>query len=137
MKKLKITVEGKSYDVTVEVLGDETPATPKYEDPIPLTKTPRTKTPEVAPVATVPEVKPEPETLDNGEMLSPIAGNVVELLVSKGDQVSKGQEILYLEALKMESPVLAPCDGTIEDIAVKEGDSVEEGQLLLKLSQGN
>lgn len=65
------------------------------------------------------------------EVRAPLAGNVWEVLVQTGSKIEADDEILVIEALKMENLVYAPCAGTIKDIKVKKGDKVEEGQLLL------
>ena len=49
-------------------------------------------------------------------------------------QVAKDEELIVLEAMKMESPICAPCAGTVAAILVKESDSVNEGQVLVQLS---
>ncbi|MCH7685385.1 MAG: acetyl-CoA carboxylase biotin carboxyl carrier protein subunit, partial [Planctomycetes bacterium] len=54
-------------------------------------------------------------------------------LVGEGDQVSAGQNILVLEAMKMEISVAAPASGTIAEMAVKPGDQVVIGQVLASL----
>ena len=53
------------------------------------------------------------------EVLAPLAGNVWEVLVEVGDQVEEDDELLVIEALKMENPVYAPCDGTVSEIKVR------------------
>ena len=64
------------------------------------------------------------------EVLAPLAGKIVSIEIQPGAKVEEDDEILVIEAMKMETPVFAPCDGTIGKIAVKEGDSVEEDDLL-------
>ena len=68
------------------------------------------------------------------EMLAPLAGQVLAIKCAVGDTVEEDEEVLVIEALKMETPVFAPCDGTVKEIRVKEGDSVEEDDVLLILS---
>jgi biotin carboxyl carrier protein len=67
------------------------------------------------------------------EVRAPLAGNVLDVLVETGATVEADDEILVIEALKMENLVYAPNAGTIKDIKVKKGDKVEEGQLLLTI----
>jgi acetyl-CoA carboxylase biotin carboxyl carrier protein len=69
------------------------------------------------------------------EILAPLAGEIVRLEVEVGDEVEEDDEVIILDALKMETPVFAPCDGTITDIKVKEGDSVEEDDLLALIEE--
>lgn len=56
------------------------------------------------------------------------AGKVWKIEKNTGDQVSKGDTLLILEAMKMEIPVVAPVDGTISAITVQEGDAVASGE---------
>jgi acetyl-CoA carboxylase biotin carboxyl carrier protein len=65
------------------------------------------------------------------EITAPIAGKVWKILVKAGDQVQEGDELMVLEALKMENPIYAPVDGTIAGIKVSENDQVEANQVLL------
>lgn len=64
------------------------------------------------------------------EIRAPLAGKIVQINISVGDQVQDEDEVLVMEAMKMETPVFAPCDGTVKEINIKEGDAVEEDQLL-------
>ena len=64
------------------------------------------------------------------EILAPLAGKVFKLLVDVGEEVEEDDEVIIIEAMKMETPVFAPCNGTIKEIRVKEGDSVEEDDVL-------
>ena len=64
------------------------------------------------------------------ELTAPIAGNVWKVLVAVGDKVEMDDEVIILEALKMETPIFCDDDGTITEIRVKEGDAVNEGDVL-------
>ncbi len=65
------------------------------------------------------------------EVIAPLEGKVLKLHVSVGDKVEVDDEILVLEAIKMETPIYADEGGTITEIRVKEGTTVEEGAVLL------
>ena len=62
-----------------------------------------------------------------------ITGSVWKIVTKVGDKVDEDDEIMILESMKMEIPVLAPEDGTIKEILVKEGDSVVEDQSVATL----
>ena len=64
---------------------------------------------------------------------SPLAGTVFEILVSPGQQVSEGENLLVLEAMKMETAVSATRDGVVQSISVSAGDKVASGDVLLTL----
>lgn len=64
---------------------------------------------------------------------SPLPGNIIQLFVKEGDQVSKGQKLLLYEAMKMENEILAEKEGTIKTIKVQPGDSVLEGDVLMEI----
>jgi acetyl-CoA carboxylase biotin carboxyl carrier protein len=69
------------------------------------------------------------------EVLVPLAGSIWEVLVDIGDEVEEDDELLVIEALKMENPVYAPCDGTVKEIRVKKGDVVEDDDVLMIIEE--
>ena len=64
------------------------------------------------------------------EVLAPLAGKIVKLHIENGTEVEEDEEILIIEAMKMETQLFAPCDGKVTKVAVKEGDEVEEDDLI-------
>lgn len=67
------------------------------------------------------------------EVRAPLAGNLWKVVVEVGATVKEDDELVIIEALKMESPIYAPCDGKVAAIHVKEGDKIEEDDLLVTL----
>ena len=67
------------------------------------------------------------------EVTAPMAGNIWKIHVKVGDTVKYEDELMVLEALKMENPIYAPADGTIAEIKVSENDTVEANQVLIVL----
>jgi acetyl-CoA carboxylase biotin carboxyl carrier protein len=67
------------------------------------------------------------------DVVAEMAGTVREVLVSPGDTVAAGQELLIIESMKMEVPVESPQEGTVAEVRVEVGTVVEEGHLLLHL----
>ncbi|MFZ5644867.1 MAG: acetyl-CoA carboxylase biotin carboxyl carrier protein subunit [Bacillota bacterium] len=67
------------------------------------------------------------------DILSDIAGVVLEVMVKAGDHVSEGQEVINLESMKMEIPVQSSASGKVSEIKVAQGDFVDEGQLVIVL----
>jgi acetyl-CoA carboxylase biotin carboxyl carrier protein len=68
------------------------------------------------------------------ELTSPINGKVWKIMVAVGDKVEMDDEMIILEALKMETPIYSEDSGTISEIRVKEGDAVNEGDILAIIS---
>ena len=69
------------------------------------------------------------------EVLVPLAGSIWEVIVDVGDEVEEDDELVIIEALKMENPVYAPCDGTISEIRVKKGDVVEDDDVIMIIKE--
>lgn len=67
------------------------------------------------------------------DILAPLAGKVLAVLVEPGSKVEEEDELVVIEALKMQNTVYAPSAGTVKEIKVKVGDSVEDDALLLVL----
>ncbi|MDP1989845.1 MAG: biotin/lipoyl-containing protein [Syntrophales bacterium] len=65
------------------------------------------------------------------EVKAPMPGKILEVLVNVGDQVKEDDEVLMLEAMKMENPIYAPAGGTVKEIKVKANDTVETDQLMM------
>ena len=74
--------------------------------------------------------------LSDGDLVSPMPGQVLKLLVKKGDNVEPGQTICVVEAMKMEHSLKSPFSGTIEGINCSEGQSVSLGDLLVSIKEG-
>ncbi len=65
------------------------------------------------------------------EILAPMPGTIIEVQVSVGDEVVEGQELLVLEAMKMENPIVSAVDGKVTAINVKVDDKVATKQVML------
>ncbi|RLB10478.1 MAG: acetyl-CoA carboxylase biotin carboxyl carrier protein subunit [Deltaproteobacteria bacterium] len=68
-----------------------------------------------------------------GEIVSPMAGKVLEVKVNVGDNISDGDEVVVLEAMKMELPIISEASGVVKEIKCKKGDTVESGDVLIVL----
>ncbi|HEC75115.1 MAG TPA: biotin/lipoyl-binding protein, partial [Methylophaga aminisulfidivorans] len=69
-----------------------------------------------------------------GHVTAPLPGNVVEVLVTEGDEVEAGQSLLVMEAMKMETELLANISGTVKALHVKKGDRVTPGETLIEIA---
>ena len=67
------------------------------------------------------------------EVVAPMPGTIAEILVSVGDDVKADEELIILEAMKMENPIVAPADGKVTEINVEEKDKVDTNQVLVVL----
>ena len=115
-----ITVDGKEYVVKVNAGGDVTQLASVNGAPLSLGGAGGS----AAPVAA-----------GGGEpVASPLAGNIFKVLVQPGDQVTEGDLVLILEAMKMETEIRAPKSGTIGSVSAKEGTAVKVGDTLYTIA---
>jgi biotin carboxyl carrier protein len=130
--KLKITVHGVAYEVDVEVLDAEQDFL--QAGPLPAVAPPAAAAPMAAPAAPPSPAAPRPGPSADaaGGVVSPIAGTVLEVKCKPGDEVRNGQELLVIEAMKMETAISAPRDGKVKAVPVAAGDGVRENQLLVE-----
>ena len=113
MKNYKITVNGKVYDVTVEQADGSAPAPAPVSDPAPA----------------------QNQSASAGAVTvkSPMPGTILDIRVSAGQSVKKGDVLCILEAMKMENDICAPENGVVDAILVNKGDSVEVNADLISL----
>ena len=122
MKNYTITVNGKIYDVTVE--EKDASAAMAASASFATMAAPAPRAPQAAPAAAGGEGTP----IEAGA-----SGKVFRVEAPVGTKVQRGQTIVVLEVMKMETPVVAPKDGTILSVVVSEGQAVEAGDLLATL----
>jgi biotin carboxyl carrier protein len=122
MEHLRITVQGKVYDVIVEKIDSDD----LDNNPVPSAQPARS----VAANVQVPPAPAPPPAANAGDALSPLAGIVKSIDIGPGTKVSEGDLIITLEAMKMYTAINATTGGTVTSIYVKVGDAVEEGQPL-------
>ena len=143
-KKYQITINGREYEVVVEELEGlvganysqnfaplsqvspaQVPMQQAVPAPMPAPQAPAQSKPAPAP-------KPSPAPSAGGPVVSaPMPGKILKVLVQPGAQVKNGQNIMVLEAMKMENEILAPSDGVVREVKVKEGDNVNTGDTLV------
>jgi biotin carboxyl carrier protein len=130
MKRFHITVNGTAYDVQVEeVAAGGAPAAVSAPAPAAAVAV-AAPAPAAAPVA-APKVA---AAAGATQVNSPMPGNILDIKVTAGQVVTKGQTLVILEAMKMENEIPAPADGTVAGIHVAKGESVDTGALLVSLS---
>jgi biotin carboxyl carrier protein len=137
IKKLRVTVDGRPYDVTVEVPEESDGGT------VPEAATlPEAPVAQPRPVAPAPVASPAPAptapvaaaSSGPGDVPSPLAGRVIEIVVKPGQEVKANDHLITLEAMKMNTFVFAPKAGKVAEIKIAVGDAVGESQILAKIS---
>ena len=111
MRKFSVNVNGTRYEVEVEEIDAKTVASTPKAEPV-----------KAAPAGAGTEVR------------SPMPGNILQVNVNPGDAVKEGQQLMILEAMKMENEILAPVAGRVTSIGVAKGSSVESGALLCTIA---
>ena len=122
MKNYTITVNGHVYDVTVEENTNGAPAA--------------APAPRAAAPAPTPAAKPAAAAGAAGSIsiTAGAAGKVVDVVAAPGAAVKKGDPVVVLEIMKMETPVVAPQDGTVASVEVAKGETVESGAVLATMN---
>ena len=125
--KLKITVNGKVYEVEVDVSEPES-LSPAYVPPVG-----QARVPAASPPATPPAKAGPPSVADEGKVCrSPIAGTVAKIPIQVGQTIQVNDVLVILEAMKMETVITAPIAGKIAKINANVGDFVQSGQVLVE-----
>lgn len=138
MKKLRLTLNGKVYEVVVEVLEDD-------EQYVTGGNLPSARTAGGAPrvKATAPAAAPAPAAarpaannakggVDPNTILAPIAGTVQKVFVQAGTHVEEKTPVILLDAMKMDTYIHAPRTGEVAEVCVAPGDTVQVGSVLLR-----
>jgi biotin carboxyl carrier protein len=132
MNHFKFTINGNKYDVEIIKIDDqlatlEVNGTP-YEVEV-HRKIEKTKTPKLVRKVIPRHVEniERKEAGSNIPVKAPLPGTIMEINVKPGDIVTKGQQVLMMEAMKMENMVNAERDGVVESIKVSVGDTVLQG----------
>lgn len=126
MKNYTITVNGVAYSVTVEETAAGA-APVAAAAPAPVAAAP-------APVAAAAPAAAPAAAAGGIEVTAQVPGKVFKIVANVGQTVNAGDNIIILESMKMEIPVVAPEGGTVASINVGAGDAVESGDLLATLN---
>ncbi len=129
--KLKMTVDGKLYEVDVEIFEPEQPQPGYYAPPG------QARVPAAAPVA--PRLAPSsgvsaPVADEAKVCRSPFSGTVSKISAQAGQTILVNDVLLVLEAMKMETVITAPIAGKVAKVNVNVGDAVQQGQVLVEFN---
>lgn len=135
MTSYKFKINGKPYEVSVngiaDGVADVTVNGASYSVEIenaPVAAAAPAPQPSNAPAAAPsPSSAPAAAPAGGKKIVSPLPGVVIDVCVSEGAPIKRGQKLAVLEAMKMENEILSEADGTVTKIFVKKGDSVLEG----------
>ncbi len=139
MKKFKFNIRGNEYDVIVKYFEDgvakvEVNGSPYHievEKTVQETKTPILVRKDVK----NPKGSHKIQKTGGGasKITAPLPGNIMQVYVKNGDNVSKGDKLLMYEAMKMENLINAEKDGVVKSVKVQAGDSVLQGDVLIEM----
>ncbi|MCC3144344.1 biotin/lipoyl-binding protein [Halanaerobium sp. Z-7514] len=143
MKKFRVEVDGEEFIVNIEEIADESgttvssaaeksgqPASTKSKTVSKSTGSTKSKNKKRKESK---EELPLDRIASNGDIIAPMPGSILEVDVTKGDSVEKGDLLMVLEAMKMENEITSPKAGTVKEVHVRAGDSVDAEDLLLVL----
>ncbi len=124
MRQFNITVNGVSYQVSVDETAPGAPVT-AAPAPAPVAAAP-------APAAPAPAAaKPAAPVAGGTKVSAPMPGTILDVKCTEGSTVKKGDVLVILEAMKMENEIVSPADGAVKQIAVAKGASVSSGDVLV------
>jgi methylmalonyl-CoA carboxyltransferase 1.3S subunit len=129
--KLQIGIDGKTYEVEVEVLQEDGPLRPSGYTPYPAVPSTIQSTP--APRSFGPQPEAGNGNVNEAKVCrSPVAGVVIRLNIQPGQQIQANDLMMVLEAMKMETNVTAPGPGIVKTIKVQPQDAVKVNQVLVE-----
>ena len=130
MKQYNITVNGTTYQVEVEEVGGASaPSAPRVQA-APAAAPAAAAAPKAAPA---PALAAAPVAAGGELIVAPMPGTIFDIPVVVGQAVKAGDNLIILEAMKMENEIVAPVDGTVKTIHVTKGTSVSSGDALITL----
>ncbi len=145
--KYSVQINGKQYEVTVEKIEDDFRALTKdeasngrdvtSEQVRPVVASTPTKPVVAEPVVAKPvETTPAPVSnvsAGSNTVTSPMPGSVIDVKVQVGQKVNRGETVVIIEAMKMETEIVSDFDGVVESINVKKGDTIDTDAVLVVL----
>lgn len=134
LRKFKITINGETYLVEMEELGDQASQTAVSQSTSAPTTMATPTTPPAEPAAVAQSAQVPTAAVPATAMTAPMPGVIIKLLVTPGEMVQENQPLLVLEAMKMENEIVANKAGTVDQLFVSKNDSVNAGDPLIQIS---
>ncbi|NQU63222.1 MAG: biotin/lipoyl-binding protein [SAR324 cluster bacterium] len=131
-EEAELEINGKTYAVKLDgpVKAISSGSQPVSTAPSPIPQSIQSP----APVSASETPVPQPVAAAGGDSVTaPIPGSILEILVKVGDEVTAGQTVLKMEAMKMENDINSTSGGTVKAIHVSVGDAVSQGQALVDI----
>ena len=127
----RIVVNNTEYVVDLVELGRKKISAPEFSRPMPPAQQGQPS------AVTASPMKPRAGHSVNGEegITAPLPGLILEVSVSEGDTVHAGQNLILMEAMKMENQIKAPYNGSVKKVYVKKDDNVMEGDVLVEITR--
>ncbi len=121
IRRFKVKVNGRAYEVEIEELASVASRSSSAQ----------TNNPSVDSSVSFAPVYSATAGIRPGEIVSPIPGKVLQVMVEAGQEIQRGDELLIVESMKIENPILATRAGIVKDVKVAVGDQVRPGDLLV------
>ena len=133
MKRYSITVNGNTYDVIVEEADASGIVSAPVAAPVPPVA-PAAPAAPAAPKPAAPKAAAPQGAQGATKVTAPMPGTILNIKVSAGQSVKKGDVICVLEAMKMENDIPAPCDGVIASVNVQKGANVSANDVIATIN---
>lgn len=133
MSKYRITLEGKTYEMDVELIGEGGAVKPVAKAAAPAASAPAQPAVSAPVATTAAPAQQANQEVSSGSVVAPMPGTVIKIVKNVGDEVKAGELVLILEAMKMENEISAPVSGKIAAINCTAGGTVNGGDVLFEV----
>lgn len=124
MRIYKVKVNGKTFEVKILSVSETEPLEVKEV---------KASAPAAAPAVKAPEAPKAPVSEGGTKIVAPMQGTILDVKVKAGDEVKEGDNLLILEAMKLENEIKAPRDGKVASVSASKGQTVNTNDVLVTL----